>query len=73
MRDQQRQLNVDLSRYGDDATYVILGDGRALVFHVCDDQNIRAHIIDANGQEHNESPAAAMRELRSWVEQHREH
>ncbi len=73
MPDQQRQLNVDLSRYGDDATYVILGDGRALVFHVCDDHNIRAHIIDANGQERNESPAAAMRELRSWVEQHREH
>ena len=37
-----------------------------------DDRTIRALVVEPNGTEHDEPAPAAMRELRAWIERHRE-
>ncbi len=69
---QSQEIQQTLARYGDDATYLILQDGRVLLFTAADERTIRAVVIEPNGSEHEEPAPAAMRELRDWVERHRE-
>ena len=69
---QSQEIQQVLARYGDDATYLILQDGRVLLFTAADERTIRALIIEPNGTERDEPAPAAMRELRDWVDRHRE-
>jgi hypothetical protein len=69
---QSREIQQLLARYGDDATYLILQDGRVLLFTAADERTIRAVVIEPNGSERDEPAPAALRELRAWVEGHRE-
>ena len=74
MREQQSQdIQQRLARYGDQATYLILQDGRVLLFIATDEQVIRTRVVAPDGTERDEPAPAAMRELRAWVEQHRAH
>ncbi len=70
---QSTEIQEILARYGDDATYLVLKDDRVLVFTAADERTIGAHVIEPDGSEHSEPAPAAMRELRDWVERHREH
>ncbi len=69
---QSTEVQQVLDRYGDDATYLILKDDRVLVFAATDERTIRASVIEPDGSEHAEPAPAAMRELRDWIERHRE-
>ena len=69
---QAREIQADLARYGDNATYLILEGGRVLLFTAEDERTIRARIVEPDGTERDEPAPAAMRALRAWVEEHRE-